>query len=101
MCQSRIGTRRRQRRVLTDPFMARSPRPAASAPQPSTPPIPEPEVAEFLRFLDVERNSAPRTLTNYRHALAEFRIAEKTAWRDLTPDHFRRYLFAITKRGLA
>ena len=81
--------------------MARSPRPAPSESQPAAPPTPEPEVTEFLRYLEVERNSAPRTLTNYRHALAEFRTAEKMAWRDLTPDHFRRYLFAITKRGLA
>lgn len=57
--------------------------------------------AEFLRHLDIEKNSARRTLTNYTHALSEFRKHEQGDWLKLTPDHFRRYLFAISKRGLA
>ena len=39
---------------------------------------------------------------NYRHALAEFRkTVPEPAWRELTADHFRRYLFALSKRELA
>ena len=57
---------------------------------------------EFFRLLEFERNAAARTVENYRHALAEFRTAvPMPTWKELTADHFRRYLFAITKRGLA
>ena len=56
----------------------------------------------FFQFLEVERNVSPRTLVNYRHALAEFRkTVPEPAWRELTADHFRRYLFALSKRELA
>jgi integrase/recombinase XerC len=56
----------------------------------------------FFKFLEFERNASPRTLGNYRHALAEFRkhIAQP-GWTALEPDHFRRYLFDCAKRGLA
>jgi site-specific recombinase XerD len=57
---------------------------------------------DFFRFLEVERNASPRTLTNYRHALAEFRKTPNLpGWTDLTADHFRRYLFDCGKRGMA
>jgi len=57
---------------------------------------------DFFRFLEVERNASPRTLTNYRHALAEFRkTPDLPDWKALTADHFRRYLFACGKRGMA
>ncbi len=71
---------------------------------PETPPPapPDPLVTAFLRYLEVERNSSPRTLINYRHALARFRLATpEPAWHALTPDHFRRYLFQCGKDGLA
>jgi len=56
----------------------------------------------FYQWLEVERNSSARTVANYRHALEEFqRQGTLPAWRDLTADHFRRYLFALSKRGLA
>ena len=56
----------------------------------------------FFQSLEVERNVSPRTLVNYRHALAEFRKAvPEPAWRELTADHFRRYLFACAKREMA
>ena len=56
----------------------------------------------FFQFLEVERNVSPRTLVNYRHALAEFRKAvPEPAWRELTADDFRRYLFACCKREMA
>ncbi len=52
--------------------------------------------------MEVERNGSPRTLENYRHALAGFRASVPVpGWKELTADHFRRYLFEITKRGLA
>ncbi len=52
--------------------------------------------------MEVERNGSPRTVDNYRHALAEFRKAVPApAWKELTAEHFRRYLFEISKRGLA
>ncbi|HSI12777.1 MAG TPA: site-specific tyrosine recombinase/integron integrase [Chthoniobacter sp.] len=57
---------------------------------------------EFFTFLEVERNASPRTLINYRHALAEFRkIPNLPGWKELTADHFRRYLFDCSKRGIA
>ncbi len=56
----------------------------------------------FFDSLENERNLSPRTLANYRHALAEFRKAvPEPAWRLLTADHFRRYLFDCAKRQLA
>jgi site-specific recombinase XerD len=57
---------------------------------------------DFFHHLEFERNAAPRTLKIYRHALAEFRAAvPEPAWKELTSDHFRRYLFACGKRGMA
>lgn len=57
---------------------------------------------DFFRFLEVERNASPRTLINYRHALAEFRkIPNLPSWKELTADHFRRYLFDCGKRAMA
>ena len=56
----------------------------------------------FFDYLEFERNASPRTLTNYRHALAEFRKAvPEPAWKELSADHFRRHLFACAKRGMA
>lgn len=56
----------------------------------------------FFHHLEFERHASPRTLANYRHALAEFRAAvPEPAWKDLTADHFRRYLFTCGKRGMA
>jgi site-specific recombinase XerD len=59
-------------------------------------------VEQFLQHLDVERNVSPRTLINYRHALATFRNhTPEPAWKDLRADHFRRYLFARMKAEIA
>ena len=45
---------------------------------------------------------SPRTLTNYRHALATFRESvPEPGWPELRADHFRRYLFEKMKAGLA
>jgi site-specific recombinase XerD len=57
---------------------------------------------DFFRFLEVERNASPRTLEIYRHALKEFRDTPGLLqWKELTADHFRRYLFACAKREMA
>jgi integrase/recombinase XerC len=57
---------------------------------------------DFFRFLEVERNASPRTITNYRHAVAQFRETPNLpAWKELTADHFRRYLFDCGKRNMA
>jgi site-specific recombinase XerD len=65
--------------------------------------VPADSLAEqFLEHLDVERNMSPRTLTNYRHALATFRESvPEPGWQELRADHFRRYLFEKMKAGLA
>lgn len=41
-------------------------------------------------------------MTNYRHALKEFRgVVAEPGWKELTADHFRRYLFTMSKNGIA
>jgi site-specific recombinase XerD len=67
------------------------------------PRVPLDRLAEqFLEHLEVERNVSPRTLSNYRHALDEFRKAlPQPGWKDLRADHFRRRLFEQMKAGLA
>lgn len=56
----------------------------------------------FFEFLEVERNASLKTLENYRHALTRFRESpNQPAWKELTADHFRRYLFECMKRGMA
>jgi integrase/recombinase XerC len=57
--------------------------------------------AEFLRFLEVERNASPRTIKIYQQALAAFRAQNPRPWKQCTTDDFRDYLFAIMKRGQA
>ncbi len=58
----------------------------------------------FLEFLRVEKNSSPRTLRNYSHALVTLqkRLGEQfLGWESLTPDHFRSTLFAFMKEEAA
>ena len=65
-------------------------------------PPPDPLADAFFQSLAVERNVSPRTLVNYRHAVAQFRkTVPEPGWRELTADHFRRYLFACGKRAMA
>lgn len=76
---------------------------ARSAESSSKDEIDDPLVERFLEYLEVERNSSPRTLTNYRHALLTFREEHKrfAAWHDCGPDDFRLYLYEKMKAGLA
>ena len=62
------------------------------------------ELDSFIEFMTTEKNSSPKTLENYTLALRVFRefLGDKfSKWRDLTPDHFRAYLFQLQKDGLA
>jgi len=57
----------------------------------------------FLEFQATEKNASPRTLVNYRDALAAYRDwrgESFTGWRSAEADDFRDYLFALMKRGL-
>ncbi|MEI7909662.1 MAG: tyrosine recombinase XerC [Verrucomicrobiota bacterium] len=59
--------------------------------------------AAFLDFQGTEKSASPRTLVNYREALAAYRSwrGERfTCWRDAAGDEFRDYLFAMMKQGL-
>jgi len=59
----------------------------------------DPLTEAFFVYLEGERNCSPRTLVNYRHALAEFRkFRPETAWRAATVDDFRAFLFDRMKR---
>jgi integrase/recombinase XerC len=57
---------------------------------------------EFLRYLEVERNSSPRTVANYRLALEDFRAQKEVrSWKNCKADDFRDYLFELMKKGQA
>ena len=57
----------------------------------------------FFEFMATERSASPRTLANYRQALAAYRDWRGTrfsSWRDELPDDFRDFLFMLMKSGL-
>lgn len=57
----------------------------------------------FFDFLTTERSASPRTVVNYRKALAAYRDWRGEAfhsWRDESADVFRDYLFDLMKQGL-
>jgi len=60
-------------------------------------------VVAFFKFMEFEKNSSPRTLVNYRHALARFRAQKETppGWLDCNATHFRAYLFTCMKAEMA
>lgn len=69
----------------------------ASAPRPD-----DPLAQEFLRYLEVERNSSPRTIAAYQQALRAFRAEGKeSSWNDYVADDFRDYLFGAMKKKRA
>jgi integrase/recombinase XerC len=56
----------------------------------------------FFDFQATEKSASPRTLRNYRDALAayqQWRGDSFTGWRDACADDFRDYLFALMKQG--
>ncbi len=58
---------------------------------------------DFLAFQATEKSASPRTLANYRDALAVYkswRGGRFTGWREAAADDFRDYLFALMKQGL-
>lgn len=58
--------------------------------------------SDFLDFQATEKSASPRTLANYRDALAnyrEWRTDRFTTWRDASADDFRDYLFHLMKSG--
>jgi len=66
-------------------------------------PMTDPDETAFFAFMGTERSASPRTLGNYRDALAAYRTWRGegfTCWREAIPDEFRDYLFALMKRGL-
>jgi integrase/recombinase XerC len=57
----------------------------------------------FFEFQATEKNASPRTLGNYRDALAAYRRWRGegfAGWREAPADDFRDYLFALMKQGL-
>ncbi len=58
---------------------------------------------EFFKYLEFEKNTSPRTLVNYRHALEKFRVTQKDApgWLDCDANQFRKYLLDCMKAEMA
>ncbi len=62
----------------------------------------DPVAAEFLRYLEVERNASPRTVKAYAQALGAFQSEAKgRPWAECSADDFRDYLFGAMKRKQA
>lgn len=62
------------------------------------------EQEAFIEFLLTEKNSSKRTLENYTLAIRKLQewLGDKfSSWRNLTPDHFRAYLFELLKQDLS
>jgi len=62
----------------------------------------DPLTEAFFTYLEGERNASPRTLTAYRHALAEFRaFRPDLTWRAARAGDFRAFLLELMKRERA
>jgi site-specific recombinase XerD len=74
----------------------------SSAEAPPAPAPPRDVLAEeFLRYLEVERNSSPRTIVAYQKALSAFQNAHQKPWLSCEADDFRDYLFSAMKKKQA
>ena len=65
--------------------------------------MPDSDEQAFFDFMETERSASPRTLRNYRNALAaytEWRGKDFDGWRKATIDDFRDYLFELMKQEL-
>ncbi len=59
-------------------------------------------VGRFLKYLEIERNSATRTLENYAAGLQRFQEREAfQGWQQSTADDFRKYLLELMKAKMA
>ncbi|MEM9081798.1 MAG: tyrosine recombinase XerC [Verrucomicrobiota bacterium] len=68
--------------------------------------MPDPDSLEdaFLEFMSTEKNASPHTLANYERTLRLYRdhVGDSFSnWLDLTPDHFRAYLYELMKADTA
>ncbi len=63
----------------------------------------DPQVAAFLEYLSVEKNSSRRTLVNYTYAIGRFRewLTDFSDWASLDSEVFRDYLFEVMKEEWA
>lgn len=64
----------------------------------------EPDELAFFDFQATEKSASPRTLANYRDALAAYqrwRGETFSGWRAAVADDFRDYLFELMKQGFA
>jgi integrase/recombinase XerC len=57
----------------------------------------------YIEYLEVERNSSPRTIIAYRYALEKFKhfAGDKMSWQDCTAHQFRAFLLDCMKAGMA
>ncbi len=70
-------------------------RPRSLANKPARDPLAE----AYFTYLEGERNASPRTIINYKHALAEFRrFRSDGSWRNASVEDFRAFLFELMKR---
>jgi integrase/recombinase XerC len=84
---------RRHGRLLVS--LLAGPRMTASS---SSPASRDAVVEQFLAQLEQGRGVSPLTLRNYRQALLEFKAGvPDTSWWDLTPTHFRDYLYRLAR----
>ncbi len=59
-------------------------------------------VGRFLKYLEIERNAATRTLENYAAGLQRFQEREAfQGWQQSTADDFRKYLLELMKAKMA
>jgi len=58
-------------------------------------------LAEYLKFLNVERGLSPLTRENYARDIQQlFKLSDDTALKDLQSTHIRRYIASLHSKGL-